>query len=288
MSPGTKTETESGWTAVLTPEIPLLHFPWAELWRYRDLIVLMVQRDFVSAYKQTILGPLWHLLQPLFTTVVFTVIFGKVAGVSTDGTPSFLFYLLGTTAWGYFADCLLKSSRALGVNSRIISKVYFPRLAIPISSVISSLVAFGIQLAAFLAFYAFFWARGAVFHPDWHLLVLPLLCLQMAALGLGVGCIVSAATTRYQDLAMLVAFGTQLWMYGSSVVIPLSVIPEKYRLLFILNPMVPVIESFRFIFFGTGIIELWQLAVSLAISLLILFAGLMLFQRVERNCVDTL
>lgn len=288
MSREVKPSAEAEWTAILTAEVPLLHFPLAELWRYRDLVLLMVKRDFVSIYKQTVLGPLWHVLHPLFTTVVFTVMFGKVARVGTDGTPSFIFYLLGTTAWGYFADCLIKSSRSLGVNSRIISKVYFPRLAIPISSVISSFVSFGIQFATFLAFYFCYWARGAAFHPDWHLVVLPFLCLQMAALGLGVGCIVSAVTTRYQDLAMLVTFGTQLWMYGSSVVVPLSGVPHKFRIFFILNPMVPVIESFRFIFFGTGIIEFWQLAVSAALSVAVLFAGLILFQRIERTCVDTL
>jgi lipopolysaccharide transport system permease protein len=276
------------WSRVLEARKSWLDLRLRELWRYRDLIALFVHRDFVAQYKQTVLGPLWLVVQPLFTTVVFVVIFQKIAKIPTDGIPSILFYMCGVTAWNYFADCLTKTSNTFGANNQIFEKVYFPRLTVPISIVITNLATFTIQFALFLVFCAFFFLKGAPVHPSWHILVLPVLLLQMAALGLGAGCLVSALTTRYRDLAMLVSFGVQLWMYASCIAYPLSAVPAEARWLFALNPMVPIVESLRFAFLGTGIIEGWQLAVGAAESALILFAGLVIFCRVEKKFTDTI
>ena len=276
------------WSRVLEPRKGWLDLRLRDLWRYRDLVALFVHRDFVSQYKQTVLGPLWLVLQPLFTTLVFTVIFQKVAKIPTDGIPSILFYMCGITAWNYFADCLTKTANTFSANNQIFEKVYFPRLTVPISIVLTNLATFAIQFTLFLGFCAFFFLKGAPVHPSWRIVVLPLLLVQMAALGLGAGCLVSALTTRYRDLTMLVAFGVQLWMYGSCVAYPLSEVPAEYRWLLALNPMVPIIESFRFAFLGAGIIERWQLAVGALESAVILLAGLVMFCRVEKKFTDTI
>lgn len=286
-SPAPK-EDLSEWSKVVTPHDGWLGVRWREIWEYRDLISVFVRRDFVGTYKQTILGPLWFLLQPLFTTLVMSIIFGRVANISTDETPPFLFYFLGVVAWNYFADCLTKTATTFTANAGIFGKVYFPRLTVPIGVVVTNLITFAIQFSLFLVFLLFFYFKGAPVQPSFRVVVLPVLVFQMAALGLGVGCLVSSVTTRYRDLAMLVGFGTQLWMYASSVVFPLSIIPEKWKWLFVLNPMVPIIESFRFAFLGAGVIEIWQLAVSFVVSMLILLAGMTVFTRVERAVTDTI
>lgn len=259
-----------------------------ELWKYRDLIGLFVWRDFVSIYKQTILGPLWFIIQPLLTTTVFTVIFGNVAKLPTDGLPPFLFYLSGVIAWKYFADCLNNTSNTFVSNAHIFGKVYFPRLTVPVSVVISNLIAFGIQFLLFLVFFTYYFYNGTVICPQpVLLLLLPILIIQMAALGLGFGIIVSSLTTRYRDMTHLVGFGVQLWMYATPVVYPASFLPEKWRFVLLLNPMAPVIEAFRYVFLGTGSINLQSWLISLAITCCILVAGVVLFSRVEKSFMDT-
>ena len=276
------------WSRVLEPRKGWLDLRLRDLWRYRDLVALFVHRDFVSQYKQTVLGPLWLVLQPLFTTLVLVIVFQKIGRLPTDGIPPMLFSMCGVVAWNYFADCLTKTANTFSANNQIFEKVYFPRLTVPVSVVITNLATFTIQFALFLGFCVFFFMKGAPVHPSWRIVVLPLLLLQMAALGLGAGCLVSALTTRYRDLMMLVTFGVQLWMYASCVAYPLSLIPAEYRWLLALNPMVPIIESFRFAFLGAGIIERWQLAVGAIESAVILFAGLVMFCRVEKKFTDTI
>ncbi len=275
------------WTLVIRPQTRWLDLHLADLWRYRDLVMLFVRRDFVSYYKQTILGPLWFIIQPLLTTLTFTLIFGNIAKLSTDGLPKILFYLSGVTAWNYFCDCLLKTSETFSANSDLFGKVYFPRLAVPVSIVISNLIKFGIQLGLFLGFYLYFLANGAGMRPTFALLLLPPLLLLMACLGLGSGIIVSSLTTRYRDLRFLVQFGAQLLMYSTPVIFPLSELPAQYRWIMLANPMTPIIETFRYAFLGTGIFAWRLLGISAAATSLILAAGILLFNKVERTFMDT-
>jgi len=275
------------WDLVIRPRTGWFDLHLAEVWRYRDLVMLFVRRDFVSQYKQTILGPLWFIIQPLLTTLTFTLLFGNIAKLSTDGLPKMLFYLSGITAWNYFSDCLMKTSETFNANSNIFGKVYFPRLAVPVSIVISNLIKFGIQLGLFLCFYFYFLARGFAIHPTKALLLLPGLILLMAALGLGSGIIVSSLTTRYRDLRFLVQFGTQLLMYSTPVIFPLSRLPREYRWIMLANPMTPVIETFRYAFLGAGTFSWTHLGISAAVTLVILVAGVMLFNHVEKTFMDT-
>jgi homopolymeric O-antigen transport system permease protein len=275
------------WTLVIRPKTGWFDLHLADLWRYRDLVMLFVRRDFVSTYKQTILGPLWFIIQPLLTTLTFTLIFGNIAQLSTDGLPKILFYMSGVTAWSYFADCLGKTSETFNSNAGLFGKVYFPRLAVPVSIVISNLIKFGIQLGLFLGFYFYFLAQGTAIRPTKGLLLLPALVLLMAALGLGSGIIVSSLTTRYRDLRFLVQFGTQLLMYGTPVIFPLSKLPEQYRWIMLANPMTPVIETFRYAFLGTGTFSWNLLGFSAAATLLILAVGVLLFNHVEKTFMDT-
>jgi lipopolysaccharide transport system permease protein len=275
------------WTLVIRSKTGCFDLHLADLWRSRDLIMLFVRRDFVSQYKQTILGPLWFIIQPLLTTLTFTVIFGNIAQLSTDGLPKMLFYLSGVTAWSYFADCLLKTSETFNANANIFGKVYFPRLAVPVSIVISNLIRFGIQLGLFLGFFFYFMAHGTVLHPTAALWLLPLLVLLMAALGLGAGIIVSSMTTRYRDLRFLVQFGVQLLMYSTPAIIPLSKVPEHYRWIMLANPMTSVIETFRFAFLGTGTFSWFYLGISACAATGFLAAGVLLFNHVEKTFMDT-
>jgi lipopolysaccharide transport system permease protein len=275
------------WTLVIRPKTGWLDLHLADLWRYRDLVMLFVRRDFVSTYKQTILGPLWFIIQPLLTTLTFTLIFGNIAQLSTDGLPKILFYMSGITAWNYFSDCLMKTSETFNANSGLFGKVYFPRLAVPLSIVISNLIKFGIQLGLFLGFYFYFLGVGTAIRPTRALWLLPALVLLMAALGLGSGIIVSSLTTRYRDLRFLVQFGTQLLMYGTPVIFPLSKLPEQYRWIMLANPMTPVIETFRYAFLGTGTFSWTLLGISAAVTSLILAVGVLLFNHVEKTFMDT-
>jgi lipopolysaccharide transport system permease protein len=276
------------WTTVICPQHPWFKFDLRELWQYRDLIQLFVRRDFVALYKQTVLGPLWFILQPLFTTLVFTVIFGKIAKIPTDGLPQFLFYFSGTVCWSYFSECLNQTSQTFLANAGIFSKVYFPRLAVPLAKVISNIFKFFIQFAIFLVFLFYFYQQGAPVHPNLGVMALPLIVLQMAILGIGCGLIVSALTTKYRDLSLVVTFGVQLWMFATPVVYPLSQIPERYRIYFVLNPMTSVVEGFRTAFLGAGSLSPLYYLLGVLITLAIFFVGIVLFNRIEKTFVDTI
>jgi len=279
--------TGEGWTTIITPHLGWLDWRLKQLWRYRDLISLFVWRDFVSAYKQTILGPLWHIIQPLLTTITFTVIFGRVAKLPTDGIPPFLFYMSGIVCWNYFAINLTKTSSTFVGNSALLGKVYFHRLAIPISISISNLIAFGIQFGIFLVFLAINYRFGNGVHFTRWIFATPLFLLMLAGYGLGGGIIVSALTTRYRDLANLVTFGVQLLMFASFIMYPVSQVSPEHHWIAELNPLVPIIEGFRLAFLGAGTVDLAQVATSFGVMLAVLAVGLMLFTHVERTFMDT-
>jgi lipopolysaccharide transport system permease protein len=278
---------EAEWTFVIRPKGPWFDLRLRELWQGRELIWLFFWRDFVAQYKQTVLGPLWYLIQPLMTTIVFTVVFGRIAALPTSGLPQFLFYMSGTVVWGYFAGCLTRTSSTFLANAGIFGKVYFPRLTAPISTLLSSLMVFGIQFVLFLCFLAYFLIRGSAAHVTVWALLLPVELLIMAGLGLGLGIIVSALTTKYRDLQNLVGFGVSLLMYASPVLFPLSSVSGNWRLLVIANPMTSVIESFRRGFLGAGTISASLLLYSAGFALVALLAGALLFHRVERTFMDT-
>ncbi|WP_316759831.1 ABC transporter permease [Pedobacter aquatilis] len=262
-----------------------------EVWAYRDLLVLLVRRDFVSFYKQTILGPLWFFIQPLFTTIIFTFIFGNLAGISTDGLPKPLFYMAGITAWNYFSDCLTKTSSIFRDNAGVFGKVYFPRLIVPLSIVISNLVRFGVQMLLFLSFMLFYYLKGESFEITWGILFFPIIIILMALLGLGLGMMISAMTTKYRDLVFLVGFGVQLLMYATTVIYPLSVAVTKYpdyAWLIEYNPMTSLIEAFRYAFLGQGSFSWQSLAYTSSVTCICLLIGIIIFNKVERNFLDTI
>ena len=275
------------WTQVIDSHGRAFDLKFKELWRYRDLIYLLVHRDFVAQYKQTILGPTWHLIQPLLTTLMFTLVFGKIAKISTEGLPPFIFYMAGTIIWTYFASILTVTSNTFVGNAAIFGKVYFPRLVVPIATLFSNLIAFAIQFFFFLCFLAWFTYRGAEMHPNVFVLATPLLLFMMAALGLGIGIIISALTTRYRDLTVLVGFGVQLLMYASPIIYPLSILPEKWRFWAALNPIAPIVELFRYAYLGTGSVSVLHLSLSFLMILIILFVGIAMFNKVERTFMDT-
>jgi lipopolysaccharide transport system permease protein len=272
---------------VIQPHGNAFDLKLGELWHYRDLIFLFVRRDFVSQYKQTILGPAWHFVQPVLTTIMFTLVFGKIAKIPTDGVPPFIFYMAGTVIWGYFSTVLTSTAGTFTSNAGIFGKVYFPRLAVPISILVSRLVAFAIQFFFFLCFLAWFKFKGSDLQMNIWVLATPLLLLMMAALGLGLGVIISALTTRYRDLTVLVGFGVQLFMYATPIVYPMSVIPEKWRFWAGLNPVAPIVELFRHAFLGAGSVDLKMLGISALSTMVILYFGVVLFNRVERTFMDT-
>ncbi len=281
------TVDEPKWDLIIQPQRKLFDLRLGELWRYRDLVMLFVRRDFVAVYKQTILGPLWYLIQPLLTTITFTVIFGNIAQLPTDGLPQFLFYMSGTVIWTYFAECLTKTSNTFVNNANLFGKVYFPRMAVPVSILISNMITFGIQFAFFLAFMLFFALGGATVRPNWWILASPLLILMMAGLGLGFGVIISSLTTKYRDLRFLVQFGVSLLMYATPVIYPASSIPERFQWVIKLNPMTPIVETFRFAFLGGGSVHLLDLTYSAGFMLVVVFIGAVMFNRVEATFMDT-
>lgn len=279
---------DESWDMIIRPQRNLLDLQLGELWRYRDLILLFVRRDFVAVYKQTILGPLWYLIQPLLTTITFTVIFGNIAGLPTDGLPQFLFYMSGTVVWSYFAACLTKTSETFVQNSSLFGKVYFPRLAVPVSILISNLITFAIQFALFLLFVLYFVLRGVSIQPNWLWVALsPILLLMMAGLGLGLGTIISSLTTKYRDLRFLVQFGVQLLMYATPVIYPVSSIPQRFQFIILANPMTSIIEASRYAFLGAGEANLAQLAYSFGFMIVVVFTGAVIFNRVEQTFMDT-
>ncbi len=280
-------ESIKEWDLVIEPQSSLFELHLKDVWRYRDLLWLLVKRDFVSFYKQTILGPLWFFIQPLFTTIIFTFIFGNLAGLSTDGLPQPLFYMAGITAWNYFADCLTKTSTVFRDNANIFGKVYFPRLIMPLSIVVSNLVRFGVQMILFFMMLGYYAFTEAAFAPNSYILLFPLLVLMMALLGLGLGLIITALTTKYRDLAFLISFGVQLMMYATTVIYPLNAVPAKYKWLIELNPMTGIIEAFRFGFLGQGELTVISFGYSVAFTLVALVLGVIIFNKTEKTFVDT-
>lgn len=279
--------SQANWDTVIRPQNSLFELPLRDLWHYRDLLILFVRRDFVSFYKQTILGPLWFFVQPIFTTIIYTFIFGNLAGISTDGLPKPLFYLAGITCWNYFAECLNKTSTVFKDNANIFGKVYFPRLIMPLSIVASNLIKFLVQFALFVMALVYYKFMGANFEITFYAILFPYLVLLMALQGLGLGMIISALTTKYRDLSFLVTFGVQLLMYATTVIYPLSTAPEKYKWLISLNPMTTIIETFRYGFLGQGDFSWFSLGVCSAVTFGITLIGVLIFNKVEKTFIDT-
>lgn len=280
--------SEKTWTTVIKPHNKLWEVDFKELWRYRDLFMMYVKRDIITMYKQTILGPLWFVIQPAITTIMYMVVFGGIAGISTDGLPQPLFYLAGICLWQYFADCLNKTSSTFISNQGIFGKVYFPRLVAPLSTIVSGLVKLGIQILLFVIVYIYFLAIGTPVEPNWALSLFPLLVIMIAGLALGFGIIISSLTTKYRDLTILFTFIVQLWMYGTPVIYPLSSIPEgKIKLLMQLNPVTPIVETFKYGTLGTGEFSWNMLGYSFCFMLVVLSIGIVLFNKVQRSFMDT-
>jgi lipopolysaccharide transport system permease protein len=279
--------SKSEYQYAITPKDKFLDLRLKDIWQYRDLLVLFVRRDFVATYKQTILGPIWFIIQPLLTTIVFTIVFGNIAKLSTDGLPPMLFYLAGVTSWNYFAECLKKSADTFTANAGIFGKVYFPRIIVPLSITITSIITFGIQLTLFLGFLAYYLFMGAPIAPNWYICILPLLVLTMGLMGLGFGLYLTSMTTKYRDFKFLVAFGVQLLMYATPVIYPVSEVPEKYQWIILANPMTSIIETFRYAFLGAGNMSWSGLAYSVGFTLVLFISGLLLFNKTEKNFMDT-
>jgi lipopolysaccharide transport system permease protein len=277
---------EENWTEIIKPKKGVFDLHLRELWRYKDLLMLLVRRDFVSVYKQTILGPLWYIVQPLFTTLIMFVVFNKIAKLSTDGLPPILFYMIGNIAWGYFASCLTKTSNTFISNASIFGKVYFPRLIVPFSIIVSSLFAFFTQILLFIVLLIYYYFHGFHISVGPSMLVVPYLIVLMAFLGLGLGIIISSLTTKYRDLAFLLTFGVQLFMYASPVIYPISATGGILRRIIMLNPMTSIIEGFRYAFLGSGMFEINYLIYSTVCAFVILFIGILVFNRVERTFMD--
>ncbi len=278
---------DTTWTLTIRPRRNLFEVKLKEIWEFRDLIALFVRRDFVAKYKQTILGPLWFIIQPLLQTLMFTIVFGKIAKLSTDGLPQMLFYLAGIVPWTYFSTSLNLTSKTFVENAKIFGKVYFPRLAVPISVVISNLIQFVIQFVFLLIFMVIYWVQGFEFGPGISVLLLPLLILLLAGLGLGFGIIISSLTTKYRDLVNLVSFGVQLWMYATPVIYPLSSIEGKMRPFILANPLTGIIETFKTIMLGVGEVSWDLLSYSAGFCIFILVIGILLFNKIEQNFMDT-
>ena len=279
--------SDDNWNMIIKPKRNLLDVDIQDIWKYRDLIKLFVRRDFVARYKQTVLGPLWFIIQPLFTTIIYTIVFGNIAKISTDGLPHVLFYMSGIVGWTYFSACLNSTSNTFVANAGIFGKVYFPRLTLPISVVISNLIQFFIQFMLLIAFMVYYKLIGANFNLNVYVLIIPFLIILMAGLGLGFGIIISSLTTKYRDLTNLVGFGVQLWMYATPIIYPLSEIPEKYKIFVLANPLTPIIEAFRFTLLGAGSLDWYHLLYSLVFTISVLGIGILVFNKVEQSFMDT-
>ncbi|HAS47561.1 MAG TPA: ABC transporter permease [Microscillaceae bacterium] len=280
--------SQEQWSEVITPKKSWFDLKLGELWQYRDLIILFVRRDFVATTKQTVLGPLWHFIPVVVSTLIFTIVFSGVAKIPTNNQPPFLFYLCGTTIWSFFASCLSGTANTFTSNANIFGKVYFPRLAIPFSIIISNLIRFGIQMMLFLVFYAFYIYQGKYsIVANKMLLLLPVFLLIMAFLGLGLGIIISSLTTKYRDLSNFVGFGVQLLMYATPVIYPSSILSPQFQFYMKFNPIAPIVEGFRHAFMGNGNFQLSQLLFSIVTTIVIFTIGLLLFRRVEKTFMDT-
>lgn len=277
----------STWTTVIRQRSGWFDIDIKEIWSYWDLILLFVRRDFLAQYKQTILGPLWFMISLVLSTLVFTVVFGKIAEISTDGLPQFLFYMSGMTAWNYFSGCVGQTSNTFGNNAHLFGKVYFPRLAVPVSVLIINLLRFSLQFGLFLAFLIYFYLNGSPIHPNLWILLTPILIIHMAALGLGMGLLISSFTVKYRDLAHAFGFVVSLWMYATPIVYPFSAVPANWQWLIALNPMTSIVEIFRYAFLGAGTIQPWLYGLSIGLTILILFIGIVLFSKVEKTFIDT-
>jgi lipopolysaccharide transport system permease protein len=282
-------QTTEHWDLIIKPKSKWYDIDLRALWRYKDLLMLLVRRDFVAVYKQTILGPLWLFIQPVLTSITFTFIFGQIAKISTDGNPPILFYMAGITLWTYFADCLNKTSNTFIANAGVFGKVYFPRLIIPLSVLVSNLIKLGIQLAIFLVIWLYYLnsSNNAV-HPQWqYIWMIPILIFMMAGLGLGFGILISALTTKYRDLTFLVGFGVQLMMYASSVVLPISTMSHSVKTIMLLNPLTSIIEAFKFIFLGSGSFEAFWLFYGFSFMIILVGIAIIVFNKVEKSFMDT-
>lgn len=278
---------EEKWTTVLKPSKGFDHLHLKELLSYKDLIYLFVKRNYTTRYKQTILGPLWLIISPLLTTLIHTVVFGNIAGLSTDGTPQLAFYMAGNLVWTYFAACVNQTSNTFVSNASVFGKVYFPRMVVPVSTVLTGMLDFLIQFVLFLSILCIYGINGAHIQISPWILATPLLVLQLALLGMGVGIIVSSLTTKYRDLTILVTFGVQLWMYACPVVYSISQIPEQYQFIYLLNPVAPIITMFRYAFLGSGYLPLVSWGISWITTLVIVTVGVILFSKIEKTFMDT-
>ena len=278
---------EEKWTTVLSSKNKGFNINIKELLSYKDLIFLFVKRNYVTKYKQTILGPVWLIISPLLTTLMFVIVFGNIAGLSTDGAPQLVFYMSGNIVWSYFAFCVNQTSNTFVTNAGVFGKVYFPRMVMPISTVLTGLLDFGVQFVMFTGFWGYFLISGCRIGTNFWILLTPILVLQLAMLGMGVGIIVSSLTTKYRDLTILVTFGVQLWMYASPVVYSLSQIPEKYQFIYMLNPVSPIITIFRYAYLGTGYFPYTSWGISWIITLVVVITGVLLFSRIEKTFMDT-
>lgn len=280
-------QVEEDWDTIITSKNPLLDFRFKEVWKYRDLLVLMVKRDIAQLYKQTILGPLWFFIQPVLTSGVFTVVFGNVANIETNGIPYFLFSLAGLTFWNFFADALNKSSSVFRDNASVFGKVYFCRLVVPLSIVANNMVKFAIQFGVFIIAYFYYLSIDDVIQPNLYALLFPLLIIMTGLSALGFGLIFTAATAKYRDLYFLLTFGIQLWMFITPVIYPLSEIPEEYRFYAMLNPMASIIETFKYGFLGQGMFSWTYLIMGFVSMVVFLLIGIISFNRTEKSFIDT-
>lgn len=282
-------EQEENWDLIIKPRSKWHQIDLAALWRYRDLLMLLVRRDFVAVYKQTILGPLWFFIQPILTSLTFTFIFGRVAKISTDGNPPILFYLAGITLWTYFSDCLSKTSNTFISNAGVFGKVYFPRLIMPLSVLVSNLIKLGLQFLIFISVWIYYLVVSETkVNPHWeYIWLIPILIFMMAGLGLGFGILISSLTTKYRDLTFLVGFGVQLLMYASSVVLPISSMSEKTRAIMLLNPLTSIIEAFKYIFLGSGSFEIFWLFYGFSCMTVLVVLSIIIFTKVEKSFMDT-
>ena len=278
--------TEQQWTETIESKHSLFDLNLKEVWRYKDLVYMFVKRDFVSSFKQTILGPIWFFINPIFTTVVYLVVFGGIANISTDGAPKILFYLAGVTLWNYFSSCLNATSTVFTANAGIFGKVYFPRLAMPISIVLSNLMRFGVQMGLFLLIFLYYLVKGEV-QPNWWILATPFLILLMAMFALGAGMIFSSLTTKYRDVQMLLSFGITLYMYATPVIYPISSLRGIFKTLAFYNPLTGIFECFKYAWLGVGDFNVKMLLISSAIIILILAVGTIVFNKVEKSFMDT-
>lgn len=280
-------QEQEHWDLTIKPHSKWYDLRLREILRYKDLLFLFVRRDFVSIYKQTILGPLWFFIQPIITAITFTIIFGNLAKISTDGLPQVLFYMSGITLWNYFSDTLIKTSDTFSANSHIFGKVYFPRMIMPLSVVISNLIKLGVQFLLFIVVWIYFLIKTNQVHPNNAILLVPFLIILVGFMGLSFGIIISSLTTKYRDLKFLVTFGVQLMMYASPIVYPLSIVPEKYKWVILANPISSIIETFKYAFLGVGDFNWMHLVYSLFCTVFLFFIGLIIFHRVERSFIDT-